>query len=167
MEKSLNELLADFRDTLAKMSKNLGELLELENQKYEALKSVDIKSLMDLNSSEEELIQYSDTLEKKRVRIIGKLAANLGFDVNLKLSEMLTYFPVSYQQEFTALRNEIKGRSDHLQITMRENAEIVQANLDIVNFTLNFATGTNRKDTYCQSGHSDDKNNLYLIDRMA
>lgn len=169
MEKNLNEILEKFFGVLNKLEANLAELLELENEKYEELKSVNIQGIMKLNTAEEELIAYSESLEKERRKMIMELSKELGFEENLKLSEMQSYFPLAWQEKISGVRSQIQDTSKQLDTTMRENAKMIRANLDIVNFTLSFAKGES-KEGYDRGGEEikdETKPKLRMIDHFA
>lgn len=77
------------------------------------------------------------------------------------------YLPDRYQGEFQVLRDSIRHKTDRLDITMRENAALIQTNLDIMNFTMNFATRAAQQETYNYRDKKESKENVNIINQIA
>lgn len=167
MESQIMKLLQDLRDVMKRMDVNLNHILELENQKYTALKQVDMENLNRINTDEEDYILYSDSLDKKRMAIIMDLAETIGFDKSLRLEKMLEYFPIEWHETFREIRDSIRKKTHKLEITMKENAEIIKSNLEIVNFTLSLVHQDTDNDTYDYHNKKKSEKQYNLIDRMA
>lgn len=172
MSVPLTNNFISFKDILEKISIYVEQLVELENQKYEVLTQLEIKRLMEINSREDEITHEIDILEQQRKNSILKLSYELGFDSGITLSEMITYFPLSLQDELHRIRHSIKENSRRLEIIMRENSYIIQANLEIINFTLSFANRSADLNTYQLSdkNHTSQKSNdlnLHIVNHIA
>ncbi len=167
METRLMEHLSAFYELLNGVRGTIEKLLALEEKKYDALKQVDVKALMHINSTEEELIQYMDCLEKERQEAIASLAVSLGCGRDVTFGELITYFPIEMQEKFGSIRKELKTFTNKLEITMRENSEIIQSSMEIVNFTLNFANRSSLKETYDLRNKKESKENMCIVNHIA
>lgn len=169
MEQKIMDYLLAFSDLFGQIRKTVKQLLTLEEQKYDALKQVDIKELMQINSVEEEVLQFMNSLEKRRQTMIAGLAAYFQCGTDISLTELIAYFPVEMQDVFFEMRKAIKHDTNKLDITMRENTEMIRTGLEIVDFTLSFANNAAKDDTYDlrQGAVSSDKNNIHLINQIA
>ncbi len=171
MEESIMNHMKTFKDLLSHEADALSYLEKLENQKFDALKQVDIKKLMRINSDEEEMLHKLEVIEKKRKNLILLLSEAFSFDPCVSLSELFTYLPdeeyKSYKNELSELRNTIKGFTEKLQVTMHENSEMIRTNLDIINLTLNFANRNSQKETYGYRDKKESRENIYLVNQIA
>ncbi len=167
MDTNLTKLLDAFRKVLADADHSIQQLLKLEEKKYDALKQVSVKELMSINSVEEEIVQLVDALEKKRQDILVQLSDVLHVRPGIQLQELIMYLPDRYQGEFQVLRDSIRHKTDRLDITMRENAALIQTNLDIMNFTMNFATRAAQQETYNYRDKKESKENVNIINQIA
>lgn len=167
MDKSLTDLLDVFRKVLKDADHSIQQLLQLEEKKYDALKQVSVKELMRINSVEEEIVQLIDALEKKRQDTLMLLADVLHVKPSIQLQDLIRHLPDRYQGEFQVLRDSIRNKTDRLDITMRENAALIQTNLDIMNFTMNFATRSAQQDTYNYRDKKESKENVNIINQIA
>jgi flagellar biosynthesis/type III secretory pathway chaperone len=159
--------LAGLETILNNIASVIESLAAFEEQKFDALKQVDIKKLMQLNSEEDILVQQMDALDKKRAVSIGRLTRELGIDLSVPLSELIAHFPPDKQEEFQRLRKSIKSRTIKMETTMRENSRMIQSNLNIINFTLNFANRGAVTETYNYRERGEGHKNLHIINRIA
>lgn len=167
MEHDVRLGLEDFRKVMKDINRSLEQLIVLEDRKYEALKLVDIKNIMKLNADEEDLIQISGELEKKRLLIVRHLAKDYGFPQNATLSEIVTYLPLEEQESFSEIRRDIKSNTNKLSVTLRENETLVRANLDIVNFTMSVINKDCQKETYDYRTHKNARENIGMVNKLA
>lgn len=171
METILMKALESFKKLLAQETQYLSDLVMLEDDKYEALKQVEVSSLMKINSLEEEKLHCLGTVEKKRKEIILGLAEILPFDSNSTLTELLKIIPDEgfevLKDELTGLRLKIKVLSDKLQVTLKENSEMIKTNLEIINVTLNFANRNSQRETYGYKDRKETRESIYLVNQIA
>ncbi len=156
-----------FRKILKDAEHSIHQLLQLEEKKYDALKSVDIKELMNINSVEEEIVQLVDDIERKRVNVLRELSDALHIKPSVHLQELIKHMPDNYRAEFSVLRESIHRKTDKLDVAMRENAVLIQTNLDIMNFTMNFATRAAQQETYNYRDKKESKENVNIINQIA
>jgi hypothetical protein len=159
--------LAGLGTALNEISAVIESLASFEEQKFDALKQVDIKKLMQLNSEEDVLVHQMDALDKKRTLLIGRLTRELGIEMSVPLSELIAHFPLETQEEFQMLRKNIKKLTSKMETTMRENSRMIQSNLNIINFTLNFANRGAVTETYNYRERGEGHKNLHIINRIA
>lgn len=163
--------LASFREMLQKESAALKALLQLEDDKYEALKDVDVSKLMRINSSEEDILIELNQTEKKRKELIILLSKVFHFDPSLTLREIFSYIPdqdyAGIKADLLQERDSIKNLTVKLQTTMQENSEMIHANLEIINLTLNFANRHAQKETYDYRSRKESRDNIYLVNQIA
>lgn len=171
MENSVKAYLENFRELLRKEAELVASILGLEDEKYDALKQVNVKELMAINIREEDVLQFMDGVERKRKELLVLLARTLGFEPENTLSQMLSKVPddpyLSIKNELLELRLEIRQSSDKLQITMKENSEMVKANLEIINLTLQFANRHAIKETYDYRSRRQTRDNISIINQIA
>jgi hypothetical protein len=126
---------------------------------------------MKINGEEEETLQFLDSIEKKRKKIIMTLSGDLQFDPNISLSELFNHLPdenfYELKQELVVLRARIKSSTEKLQMNMKENSELIKSNLEIINMTLNFANRNTQKETYNYRTRKESKENIYIINQIA
>ena len=171
MDNTIMNHLETFKGLLSRETEMVSGILSLENEKYDALKLVDVNKLMRINAEEEELLQSMDIIEVKRKELIVLLADKMGFNSDSTLSHMLEQFsdePYSnIKIELLELRDTIKKDTENLRITMKENSEMIKANLEIINLTLNFANRNSIKETYNFRNKKESKENIYIINQIA
>jgi len=155
----------------------ISSLVKLEEEKFEALKQVDVSLLMKINNQEEDILHQMNFLEKKRKDIIKNLASIYNFNPDLSLKEILDYLPESdsipssgqsrIKEEIMEIRESIKRRIAGLQTTLHENSEIIKANMEIINLTLNFANRNSLKETYDYRLKKESKDTINLVNQIA
>ena len=171
METEIMNHLRSFKELLAKEADYVSDLVKLEERKYEALKMVDMDNLMKINTEEEESLQFLESVEKRRKKIIVTLAGEFHFDANVTLSELFNYIPDDQfhetKQELIVLRARIKHLTENLQMNMKENSELIKSNLEIINMTLNFANRNSQKETYNYRNKKESKESIYIVNQIA
>jgi len=165
------DYLGAFRELLKLESGYLSNLVSQEDEKYEALKQVDVTGLMRINNAEEEILERLASVERKRKELIQSLSKTYAFDPNLTLTELFNYIcdeddkPI--KKELLELRTSIKAEIEKLQISLQENSHIIQANLEIIGLTLNFANRNAQKETYDYRNRKESRESIYLINQLA
>ncbi len=165
------DYLKSFKELLKLEAGYLSELVALEEEKYDALKQVDITLLMKVNTNEEDILQHLASIERKRKDLILNLSKIYHFNPNLSLTELFSYImdenSQSLKNELIELRTKIKNEIGKLQISMHENSQIIQANLEIINLTMNFANRNAQKETYDYRSKKESKESIYLVNQIA
>jgi hypothetical protein len=163
--------LKSFKDLLKKEAFLISKLVDLEEEKYEALKQVEMKDLMRLNTLEEEILHSMDGVEEKRKNVLSILSETFHFDINLSLSKVLNFIPddkfYDLKQELETLRQEIKAATGKLQMAVRENSEMLHSNMEIINLTLNFANRNFQRETYDYRMKKTMAENRYLVNQIV
>jgi hypothetical protein len=171
MEDLVKGYLENFRELLRREAELVKSILGLEEEKYDALKQVNVKDLLSINSREEDLLQFMDGVERQRKELLLLLARAFGFEPENTLSQMLANVPddpfAVLKNELLALREEIKSSSSKLQVTMKENSGMVKANLEIINLTLQFANRHAIKETYDYRSRRGARENITIINQIA
>ena len=161
----ITAMLDELLKLLKEADRAVLQLSKLEEQKHEALSQVDIKKLMKINSTEEEIVQWVDLLEEKREILIESLCARLGIAPDVVLSEIAAYGNENQRRQMLELKQSIKEHSGNLDVFMRENSDLIQSNLDILNFTMNFSAVGH--ETYDYRSKKESQNNVYIINQLA
>lgn len=165
------EHLKSFKELLKLESGYLSSLVNQEEEKYEALKQVDVTSLMRINNEEEEILHRLASVERKRKELIQTTSKIYGFTPNLSLSELFEHIfdkdDGVIKKELMEMRLNIKEEIGKLQVALQENSHIIQANLEIIGLTLNFANRNAQKETYDYRIKKESKESLYLINQLA
>lgn len=149
------------------------ELMEILNEELKVLKSIkdiaynktdtiiknEIKSLQNITAEEEELISKMSALEGKRLYLFN----SWGVDKNTPLSEIIEKVPegkeelIGVREELNALLMDIKQRNDI-------NSQLIQENLEWMEFNINLFTQANTPNTYGKKGEKVSRN---LFDRKV
>jgi hypothetical protein len=165
------DYLKSFRELLKLEANYLSSLVSQEEDKYEALKQVDVTSLMKINNEEDDILHSLASIEKKRKELIQTLSKTYSFDQNLSLSELFNHIcsddDSAIKEELMGLRTLIKDEIGKLQISLKENSNIIQANLEIIGLTLNFANRNAQKETYDYRNKKESRESIYLINQLA
>ncbi len=162
--KKLSSILQKERNVLEMVSK-------LENEKYDALKSVDVKRLMDINSQEEGLIELLGSAEKKRKEVIVQLSKEFNLDKNLSLTQIIENFKgmidESLRLELLKEKENIKHISEKLKAVVRENEGLISSNLEIISLTLSFASKHSFYDTYNHRNKGEGISKVHLVNSLV
>jgi|GEM_PF-2185941 flagellar biosynthesis/type III secretory pathway chaperone len=165
------DYLKSFKELLKLESNYLSNLVSQEEDKYEALKQVDVENLMRINNEEEDILHRLASVERKRKELIHTLSKIFKFDQNLTLTELFNYIcgdgDEAIKKDLMKLRTSIKQEIEKLQISLQENSHIIQANLEIIGLTLNFANRNAQKETYDYRNKKESKESIYLINQLA
>jgi len=157
--------------TLTKEKDVLESILKLENEKYEILRNVDIKGLMEINSQEEGLLEMIDTVEKKRKEIIFYLCKEYNLDRNLSLKEIVSILKEEIgeeiEKEISSLRENIKNVSENLKAAVRENEALIKSNLEIISLTLNLTGKHSFYETYNHKSKGDSFSKVHIVNSLA
>ncbi|MGC8765473.1 MAG: flagellar protein FlgN [Brevinematia bacterium] len=171
MEEALMNYFKRLLTILQKEHDAIELVLKLENEKYDALKSVDVKKLMELNSQEEGLLELLSSTEKKRKELIVSLSKEFNLDKNLSLNDLIEIFNEKIDNdlkvEIITLKDRIKHISERLRAVVRENEELIKSNMEIISLTLSFASKHSLYETYNHRNRGDGVSKVYLINSLA
>lgn len=168
MEPTLMQSLKRFTELLTREAGALESLYQMEEQKYEVLRMVDADALIRLNSLEEEQLVVMELVEKKRKDALTVLAMQMGLGSDVTLSELVAGLSSEEEREKLAvLRDRIKHLTEKLQTAMRENRDMIQSNLEIINLTLNFANRNNQKEVYDYRSRKESRESIFLVNQLA
>ncbi|SFB71246.1 FlgN protein [Brevinema andersonii] len=128
--------------TVLKEIKNLMHgLLESEDNKYDALRSIDIYKLIKSNEIQEELLSSFEILEKVRQDHVETLSLMLGFDASLSLSEFAAKIPQPQADILLSESEQIRILAERISIATERNSYILNNNAEIIAQILEIAGG--------------------------
>ncbi len=151
---------------LIKIRDEVKLLLQLENEKFTALKEVDVKELLRLNALEEEHLSVMSEYDRQRQVLIVELAEFHGLDISLSLSELVKKFPANAGLSLVELGEDIRHDTRRLDISVRENKSLIQANMEIIQMTLSYA-GQEEKIGYEHSDGYSASSTLAMVNHIA
>ncbi len=171
MESSIMNYFKKLATVLFKEKEILELVLKVENEKYDILRFVDVKGLMDLNSQEEGFLELLSSIEKRRKDIIIALCKEKEINPDLSLKEILEYFDEQIDEEtkfeIMDLRESIKNISEKLRAVVRENEQLIKSNMEIISLTLNFANKHSAYETYNFRNKGEASSRVHLINSLA
>ncbi|MEJ5284318.1 MAG: flagellar protein FlgN [Brevinematia bacterium] len=171
MESSVMNYFKKLATVLFKEKEILELVLKVENEKYDILRFVDVKGLMDLNSQEEGFLELLSSIEKRRKDIIIAMCKEKGINPDLSLKEIMEYFNSEINEEIkneiTDLRESIKSISEKLRAVVRENEQLIKSNMEIISLTLNFANKHSSYETYNFRNKGEAASRVHLINSLA
>lgn len=171
MESSVMNYFKKLATVLFKEKEILELVLKVENEKYDILRFVDVKGLMDLNSQEEGFLELLSSIEKRRKDIIIAMCKEKGINPDLSLKEIMEYFNSEIDEEIkneiTDLRESIKNISERLKAVVRENEQLIKSNMEIISLTLNFANKHSSYETYNFRNKGEAASRVHLINSLA
>ncbi|MGL4394216.1 MAG: flagellar export chaperone FlgN [Brevinema sp.] len=139
--KNITTIIVPLNDILISMHSILMNMLEIEDEKYEAIKNVDFVALNQLNEKEEELIGMMHSLEKIRQDQIDELSLLLGFDPTLTVTQFLHKLPVEHQELIKNSCFDIRKMCDRIAIASERNHYILSSHTEIFSQILDIVTG--------------------------
>ncbi|MCX7821505.1 MAG: flagellar protein FlgN [Brevinematales bacterium] len=171
METSIMNYFKKLATILFKEKEILELVLKVENEKYDILRFVDVKGLMDLNSQEEGFLELLSSIEKRRKDIIISMCKEKGINPDLSLKEIIEHFSGQIDEdiknEITELRESIKQISEKLRSIVRENEQLIKSNMEIISLTLNFANKHSSYETYNFRNKGEAASRVHLINSLA
>ncbi len=171
MESSVMNYFKKLATVLFKEKEILELVLKVENEKYDILRFVDVKGLMDLNSQEEGFLELLSSIEKRRKDIIIAMCKEKGINPDLSLKEIMECFDSEIDEEtkneITDLRESIKSISEKLRAVVRENEQLIKSNMEIISLTINFANKHSSYETYNFRNKGEAASRVHLINSLA
>jgi len=165
------KLLNSLKETLNYELESVKKIYQLENNKYDELRDVNLKEIMKINIEEDYLLQYLDSIENKRSDLVSKISKELKCNEITTINEIINNLPDDFQEYknyFDKINQEIRSYTKKLLLLTKENSELIRINLDIINMTLSYSEQILKIDTY---NNNDIKNiiksNKFLINQIV
>ncbi len=130
-------------------------LLGIEEQKKQAMVSLDSFALEKIVGDETEVVEKIRRLEGQRVETAARICQDYGLDPrNCGLEEIAAAMDASWQEEFLNLRARLKEVSVDIEKTNDLNKRLCVQSLDHIQVTLNAISGAsqNRLGAYSKAG---------------
>lgn len=166
MTHSLDHTLIMFAAVLKEIKNLMYGLLESEDHKYDALRSIDIEKLIQSNEIQEELLSSFEILEKVRQDHVETLSLMLGFDASLPLSEFAPKIPQPQADILLAESEQIRVLAERINTATERNSYILNSNAEIIAQILEVAGG-NLGQHYDRNGSiaAETSLPLYMLDQ--
>lgn len=163
---NLEHTLTMFSTVLKEIKNLMYRLLESEDNKYDALRSIDIDKLIKSNEIEEELLSSFEILEKVRQDHVETLSLMLGFDASLPLSEFISKIPEPQARLLLEESEQIRILAERINTATERNRYILNSNSEIIAQVLEIAGG-NLGQHYNRNGSAATEASmpLYMLDQ--
>ncbi|MGN0305290.1 MAG: flagellar protein FlgN [Lachnospiraceae bacterium] len=133
-------LMENLISVLREESIEYGKLLELSMKKTPVIVAGDLESLQHITDEEQDIVAKLNRLDARREEVTGDIANVLNKDVRtLKLADiidMLGQRPVE-QNQLAEAHDELKLMVEQMARVNRQNQELIQQSLEMVEFDLN------------------------------
>ena len=161
ISKQLLDVLSQIKDTVQK-------ILEIEDQKYDVIKNMEIDQLLVVNEEEVDLLHKIEILEAKRVDLIETLSLKIGFDPQQPISKIAKFLPNEDQENILSISMEIKNLCTRIDIITDRNEYILKNSVEIIAQILELTQGT-PVEQYNSQGLSADvkKHSLHMLDQLV
>ena len=115
----------------------MDRLIETLEQKQHAIVSGQIEELLVLTAKEQSLVQNSNRLSEKRLRLIEMLLAGTATDAgNLTLTNLISYLHPSVKEGWETLQSELKNALLAVDRLNRMNFRLLKASLHMLEETV-------------------------------
>ena len=163
-----NEISRELSDILTQMRTIVEKILIIEDEKYEAIKEMNIEPLIALNEQEDELVFQIDSLETKRLNVIESLSMHYGFSIDIAVVALADFLPQETGQEILHLSKEIKSICERLGIITERNEYLLANSTEMITQILELVQG-NTHDQYNQHGSSTEskKSQIHMLDQIV
>ena len=161
ISKQLLDVLSQIKDTVQK-------ILEIEDQKYDVIKNMEIDQLLVVNEEEVDLLHKIEILEAKRVDLIETLSLKIGFDPQQPISKIAKFLAEEDQENILSISMEIKKLCTRIDIITDRNEYILKNSVEIIAQILELTQGT-PVEQYNSQGLSADvkKHSLHMLDQLV
>lgn len=152
----MNELLDRLIQNLEQEKDIYKELLEISEQKKQAIMGNKIKELEKIVQTEQEHIACISGLENKRQEIIYTIAAEKKLaPENITISTLISWAPKETAHRLEVIKREFEQIIERQKDLNRINERLLKINLEYVNFAINFLTGSHGSaSTYGEKGQA-------------
>lgn len=163
---TIEQATQDLLSVLEQTRTLLRDLLEGEDSKYEALRTLDIEKLIASNAKEEELLAYFDALERKRIDCAERFALLSGSASSASLSEMAENAG-AHKESFLKVGGEIRALNERMSIAAERNRYILASNSEIIGSILDLMEGKSGQNYDNNGESSSDKHSLHMLDHTV
>jgi len=160
MEKSLQQL----KETLQRELEMYQEILSMEKNKAEFIKSGDLERIEKTTLKEQQYIKNMGTFEKLRRAIFTNMAAELQVIEIESISDLLLYLKDEDMMEIDNLRNHLLSTIDRVKEVNELNETLINKHLEYVNFNIELMTSTPEGSHYGQKDTGRRKITSSLLD---
>lgn len=132
-------LMEDLLDILGKEETEYLELIELANQKNEAVVKGDVPRLTDVTTKEQDVASVLLNLSNKRTQVLNDMATVLGRDPKeITITKMIGYLEKQpkEQEQLTKQRDRLLEVGTQMQILNQQNEALLKQALEMVEFDL-------------------------------
>ncbi len=153
--------------TLHSMKDYVQKIFDIEEQKYEVIKNLDMELLIKYNEEESVLVQQIENIENQRLELVAKLSTTIGYEPTIPISQLATLLPKEYQQQVLDITGAIKAICTRLDVITERNEYILKSNSEILNQILDISQGTTQ-DQYNSQGLTTElkKQSLHMLDQL-
>ncbi|MGL4366918.1 MAG: flagellar export chaperone FlgN [Brevinemataceae bacterium] len=130
------------------------QMLEIQNQKYQALQNVDIEVLSVIHEQEETYLNKLQNIEQLRMDWTKVLGEEAGFELNVSLVEFAGRLSADKAEQLLKIRKEINEIVNQVQMMSEKNAYILNANSQILIQILDTALGIQSDGRYDEYGNT-------------
>lgn len=137
----------------------LKAIKELAYQKTDVIVNNEVEELEKITKKETELINQMANIEKARLKLLN----SWGLDMNTPLSHIIEKIPEE-KEDLEKLAEELKAYLMDIQVRNNMNKELIEDNLEWIEFNINLLTQTAAPTTY---NKKDSKTGQSLFDRKV
>ncbi|MGL5956820.1 MAG: flagellar export chaperone FlgN [Brevinema sp.] len=154
-------------EILSQMKAYIQKILDIEEQKYDVIKNMNIDQLILYNEEEAAFVRKVDHLEIKRLELTTKLSTSIGCPPDITISQIALLLPIEHQQNILEICSEIKALCNRLEVVSERNEYILQQNVEIITQILDLSQG-DLTEQYDKQGMTSDinKQHLYMLDQI-
>lgn len=164
----LQHFIDNLQSTLINIKELTLKIVELEDQKYESIKNMDMETLILLNEEESMFIQKIEQAESQRLQCIKDLSPILGNSIDIPLVELIPLFPEDTQTTFHRICLETKEICQRLSIITERNEYVLKTHSEIIGQILEL-TQEVPVDQYNSQGLSTERKQqtLHMLDQLV
>ncbi|KAB3526648.1 flagellar protein FlgN [Alkaliphilus serpentinus] len=133
------------------------EILKLEKEKFEVIKTANLKELEKMTIKEQQYLMKMATFEKIRRSILTNAAKEIGVEELHSISDLLIHLKNSEMvQQIDDLRNQMLNVIAEIKEINELNEKLMNQHLDYINFNMELLT-SNLQSTSNYSGNPTEK----------
>ncbi|MEJ6950163.1 flagellar protein FlgN [Natronospora cellulosivora (SeqCode)] len=157
-------------EVLKEEEKLYSKLLELANEKKEAIVANDIDNLSKLLQDDNEIISLLNQLDQERFELIKSICENKGVEKqDPSFKELIKLIPEPWQEPLSASRNKLLALIDELHEQNEQNKFLINEAIKLNNASVNmFLKAVEPENTtYNNKQKSVDNKSAHIIDRRG
>ncbi|MGL4677064.1 MAG: flagellar export chaperone FlgN [Brevinema sp.] len=153
-------------EILLQMKTYIQKIFDIEEQKYDVIKNMDMEQLVIYNEEEVTFVQKVDNLENNRLELTTILSTIVGCSPNTTISQLALLLPQEHQQKILDTCAKIKTLCNRLAIVTERNEYILQYNIEVITQISDLSQG-DLTEQYNNQGMTADihKQHLYMLDQ--